>query len=425
MKALPWTPWLARVRAAESIEEMQGDRKLHYEPAFEGLRSVLLLLVIVSHGQSYLLHLDGTVLVKGFGIMPMFFVLSGFLVGSIVLTSWERTRTIGFGKYARRRITRLGAPVLLYVIVHFIVAVAIGTPLFSYGRTLGELWSDLTILTFTSNLVPSFGHQVPYDAGQMWSLGVDMQLYFLLPFVILFFLTKMNRPWAIVKAGVIVAVVVHVIRYLEFHHFYGGEEMAATTEGTIAINSVYQRPETSVDAFVIGFVLLVLWRRDLLPVQLFRRLSLPMVLLFGVIVLSIPLKGPLAYSVGYPFVLVCACVALSESLRGESRLARILGSYPLRLIGRISFTLYIWHLFVFSMVSYWLPESAGVPVRFLIGLVSLVVVSVIAWWLAERPLLRLPPVGRPTRPEWLRSRRRVDPGPAGAGEAVGSGGDPL
>lgn len=389
---------------------MGSDRRLHYEPAFEGLRSVLLLLVIVSHGQSYLLHLDGTVLVKGFGIMPMFFVLSGFLVGSIVLGNWERTHTIGFKRYAKRRITRLGAPIVLYVIVHLIVAAIIGKAMFTHGKTLGELWSDLTILTFTSNLVPSFGYQVPFDAGQMWSLGVDMQLYFVLPFVILVCLTHMKQPRTIVAAGLVVAVVVHVIRYAEFHHFYGGAEESRTALGAIAVDSVYQRPETSLDAFVIGFVFLVLWKKNLLPVRLLRQLSLPAVVVFCIVVVTIPLKGPLAYGVGYPVVLVCALVALSESLREGSLLARVLGSFPFRLVGRISFTLYVWHLFVFSMVTHWLPEGAGIFVRLVIGVVSLVAVSAIAWWIAERPLLRLPPVGRPKVPSWLRS-----PTPIGVG----------
>lgn len=411
---LPWSPWIARLRAAGSIRDGASDRRLRYEPAFEGLRSVLLLLVIVSHGQSYLLHLPGEPLVQGFGIMPAFFVLSGFLIGSIVLTTWQRTGSIGFRGYARRRLTRLGIPIALYVVVHFVIALVLHVGLSNWGTTLGELWSDFTILTFTSNLVPSFGYTVPFDAGQMWSLGVDMQLYFVLPFVILLFLKRLDRPLRIVVAGLVVAAVVHVIRFAEFHHFYGGPKVVRTWAGLNAVDSVYQRPETSLDAFVVGFVMLVLWKKDLLPTELLRRLAIPATIGFVACVVLIPLKGPFAYSFGYPIVTLFACVAVAESLRPESVFARVLGAYPLRLIGRISFSLYIWHLFVFVLVSRWLPRDASPATRFVVGTVSLIVVACAAWWIAERPLLRLPPVGVP---RFVERRRAVTE----ATEGVGSG----
>lgn len=420
MPAMPWSPWVARLRAAGSIRDTGADRHLHYEPAFEGLRSALLLLVVASHTQAYLLGAGDRVLVKGFGLMPMFFVLSGFLVGSIVLTSWERSGSIRYGPYLKRRIMRLGAPILLYVVVHLVVSALRGIPMATHGRTLGEVGSDLTVLSFTSNLVPSFGYNVPFDAGQMWSLGVDMQLYLVLPFVVLLFLTRLDRPVHIVVAGVIVAAAIHVIRFAEFHHFYGGPAAMGTWEGITAVDSVYQRPENSLDAFVIGFVILVLWRKRMLPTDLIRRLWIPATGVFILIVLTVPLKGRFAYQVGYPIVLICSCIGLAESLRPGSPMARFLGAYPLRLLGRVSFTLYVWHLFVFTLVNAWLPTSAGNVERIAVGAVTLAVVSVVAWWIAERPLLRLPPVGHPAFLD--RRRRRVarsEGSPSGPAEALG------
>lgn len=402
-----WRTWFAELRAAETIRPAEGDRQLRYEPAFEGLRSVLLTLVIASHAESYLLHFRGEPLIKGVGVMPMFFVMSGFLVGSIVLRSWERHRSIEFWTYTKRRVVRLGSPVLLYVVIHFLVALYYGDPLTSYGRTLGEIGTALTTLTFTSNLVPSFGYQLSYDAGQMWSLGVDMQLYLLLPFLVLFCLVRLDRPLHVFLMGVGTLVVVHLVRYAEFRHSYGGPEAAMTPEGTIAVNSVYQRPENSVDAFVVGFVLLVLWRKRLLPERFFGRISAPVMIGFGVVLLTVPLKGPVAYAVVIPLTVLFACVAVSEILRRGSWMSRILGSYVFRVVGRFSFTLYVWHLFVFGLVSRWLPDDAGTALRLIAGVSLLAAASIVAFWVAERPLVRLPPVGRP---DWsfLRFGDRID-----------------
>jgi len=417
--ALPWSGWVSELRSADSIRDTDTDRKLHYEPALEGLRSILLLFVVVFHAQTYLLQLGGEDLVKGFGVMSTFFMLTGFLVGSIVLGNWAKSGSIGYGKYLYRRVTRIGIPVLLYVVVHLAVAAAMGWPMFTYGRTLGELWTDLSIITFTSNLVPGFGYQVPYDAGQMWSLGVDFQLYLILPLVILFCLTRMDRPSRIVLIAAGVCVLVHIVRFFEFRHVYAGPEVASTAAGTIAINSVYQRPEASLDCFIVGFVLQVLWRKRLLPVRLFQKLSIPAVLAFLAVVFFIPVKSPLVYTIGYPIVLVVGCVLLSESLRSGSVIARALSSYPLRVIGRLSFTLYIWHLFVFMLTGELVGSSAGTAVRLAVGIPFLIVASTLAWLIAERPLVRLPPVGFPL---WVTRRTNR---PRAGGRAMGSHRDPA
>ena len=67
----------------------------------------------------------------------------------------------------------------------------------------------------------------------------------------------------------------------------------------------------------------------------------------------------------------------------------------MRLIGRISYTCYIWHLIVFINIRRWWGDSMPAVPLVALAWAVLLVVSYAAWWIAERPLMRLPPVSAP------------------------------
>ena len=84
------------------------DFKLHYNPALDGLRGVAILLVILSHSHAPLF--DGAF----FGV-DLFFVLSGYLITSLLLMENESEGRIGFWRFYRRRFYRLMPALALFL----------------------------------------------------------------------------------------------------------------------------------------------------------------------------------------------------------------------------------------------------------------------------------------------------------------------
>lgn len=380
----------------EPTGDGQDPVRLRYEPSLEGLRTMLLLAVVLAHSIDFLTP-DGWFPITGFGSLTMFFVLSGFLVAAIALGNYERTGTVEYRAYMIRRIQRLGAPLLLFAVVSFLVGWAQGVRMTTRpgGHMLGLVENTLTLVTFTNNLVPSFGYNQQFDSVPMWSLGVDMQVYLVLPLLIALVIRRTRRILPMIWILGAMIVILQFTRYAEFRHAYDPIAYRNSEVAKIPVAAVYQRPENSFDAFLIGVILCLLWKTRLLPLRLFRALWAPALVVFVAGMLYLELISDAAYVFGYTVVILCSFVVVGDCLRPDSHLRRFFGLYPMRLLGRVSFTIYIWHLFVFLNMRRWIGNHFHSTTVMLLAWGALAVVSVVAWWIAERPLLRLPPVGGP------------------------------
>ena len=135
--------------------------------------------------------------------------------------------------------------------------------------------------------------------------------------------------------------------------------------------------------------------RHALPTELFRKLWIPSVLLFIAFATFVVSWSWVPYFGGYMVAALYSMVIVVESMRAGSPLARFFSSTVMRAIGRVSFTAFIWHLWVFIRVNQFLKGEIWAPLRILIAYSALAVVTFVAWYIAERPFMRLPPVRHP------------------------------
>lgn len=167
-----------------------------YIPELQGLRGVAVLAVVVYHCHP---RLEGTWLYAaslwGWAGVNLFFVLSGFLITSILLESRDKPRY--FRNFYGRRVLRIWP---VYVLV--LVVVYLNAPWF-IGPTVAEAIKDapwLAYIFFVQNL---FHLALPPAIGPTWSLAIEEQYYFLwAPTVRL-----LKRPWmlALVLAAALIA----------------------------------------------------------------------------------------------------------------------------------------------------------------------------------------------------------------------------
>jgi peptidoglycan/LPS O-acetylase OafA/YrhL len=171
--------------------EADAPESLRYRPDLDGLRAVAVGLVILGHAQ-WPWRADST----DAGVTA-FFVLSGYLITSLLVRERERHGRIRLGSFYRRRLMRLG-PALLGLVAF---AVALGL----MGALVGN-WplSVASVLLYVSNWVQAAGVPIT-PLGHTWSLSIEEQFYLLWPVVLV--LAWRRALWFALAAGAVTLVV--------------------------------------------------------------------------------------------------------------------------------------------------------------------------------------------------------------------------
>src|SRR5690348_1015134 len=149
-------------------------------PSLDGIRAVSILMVLYGHltgTRGFPNQVDGTwgnALgdIAHLGVL-VFFVISGFLITSLLMSEREKTGTISLGKFYLRRVLRI-FPAFYALIAALAIATWLG-------------WVDLGgrdfayALTYTVNYYPDH----PWQIGHLWSLSIEEQFYLLWPLTLL------------------------------------------------------------------------------------------------------------------------------------------------------------------------------------------------------------------------------------------------
>lgn len=182
----------------------------HSIASLDGLRAVSISMVLVGHtlgrsnlsGQSarYLRYLGFASHYASFGV-DVFFVISGFLITSLLLKEKETTGTISLRRFYVRR---------AYRILPASYAVTAVIALLWHNRV--QLRDVLCSLLYVQNFNPS----VSWSLGHMWSLSVEEQFYLLWPFLLNRFF---RHRYGIVIAAIVTAPLFRgACGWLGFHH---------------------------------------------------------------------------------------------------------------------------------------------------------------------------------------------------------------
>src|SRR5271154_4756056 len=159
------------------LDRRPQETKRHWA-ALDGLRAVAILTVMLYHVG---------IIPGGYLAVDLFFVLSGFLITSLLITEWDASGRVSFRNFYARRALRL-FPALGCVIV---ASVLIGVILTTTGGPIARADVHATleaipwVLGFAGNWVRAFDSQALVGSlgalGQTWSLAVEEQFYLLWP----------------------------------------------------------------------------------------------------------------------------------------------------------------------------------------------------------------------------------------------------
>lgn len=297
-----------------------------YVPALDGVRAVAVSLVIAA-------HLGIRPLEGGVVGVHIFFVLSGFLITSLLLKEQQRNGRIALATFYLRRAFRL-LPGLLLVVVATDLVLAVDRDNPVSGVTLG---STLPVLLYYANWVWAV-HGVDGTLGwfgHMWSLAVEEQFYFLWPPIVVLIWRRHLSTRVLLGLLVAAALTSSALRHWALRHTVGG---------------FFATPMVA-EMLIWGIVFAVARARGLLDDLVLRRLRLPCL---TVVLAYVALAPTAVYAridgsgVALSLAAVSSAVVIASlTMRTEpGALDRILAWRPLVFIGRISYSMYLWHILV-------------------------------------------------------------------------------
>jgi peptidoglycan/LPS O-acetylase OafA/YrhL len=171
-----------------TAERDQGPR-LNYVPGLDGIRALAVLAVIA-------VHQEFTWLPGGFYGVDAFFVLSGFLITSLLVTEWRGSGTIALGRFWARRARRL-LPALYVLVIGLGLAAAFWPALLKAPPLMGNA---LATLFYAGNWYQVAAHSSYFSTTtgaspllHTWSLAIEEQFYLVWPLVVLAVLRGRRR----------------------------------------------------------------------------------------------------------------------------------------------------------------------------------------------------------------------------------------
>jgi peptidoglycan/LPS O-acetylase OafA/YrhL len=315
--------------------------------------------------------------------VDLFFVLSGFLIGSQVLRPIAAGGSLDLGDFYRRRAYRI-LPVFFVVFGLYVFWPA-------WRETPGmQPWWQFP--TFTFNLL--FDHPDNYAFSHVWSLCVEEHFYLLFPFIALLMLRKPSARRFGILCGAIVLGGMVLRAWLWLHYYQPANIADSDKAGPVFVRYLYYPTYSRLDGLLAGVVLAacnVFRPAWMARVQRHgnRVLLLGLALLAASIVLFTWRLSLIASIIGYPLLSLALMMVVAAASGGTSWLARfrVPGAGWL---AAISYSLYLSHKGVMHLTQHVWGERLQQHGLVLFGVYAVAILAggAALHYLVERPCLR-------------------------------------
>ncbi|WP_157763784.1 acyltransferase family protein [Paraburkholderia aromaticivorans] len=348
----------------------------------DGLRALSVIAVFLAH--------TGLAGVVGGGYVgvDVFFVLSGYLITSLLVAEHSRTGRIDLPAFYWRRARRLYPALSL-----MLVGVTAYCLIFPVSLRVG--WEVLPAFFYVMNWVRALGIYDAHLTGHAWTLAVEEQFYLIWPLILLGVLKLWPRRVSIGIALLVLTVI-------------GWRSYLMSLDLPMA--RIYCGFDTHSDGLLIGALLATAPRRwaycagKLWPAAA----AYLAFVMFSETGIEFSLRA-----VGYPLTSLAAALIIAKVVTQQrSALVRALNVGPLAGFGRVSYGFYLWHYVVLQSMLYGGYETMGaffgefshpriamVSITFVIS----TALTLFSWFVIEKPAMRL-------RLPWRRSAARARAG---------------
>lgn len=343
-----------------------------YIPSLDGIRAVAFLIVFLSHAG--LDYVPG-----GFGV-TVFFFLSGYLITTLLRQEFERHHAISFRKFYLRRVLRIFPPMYIALLVGSLAAV---WGLTSRAFHWQAFWYQALHLTnyYQAWIAPP---DVPRGLGIMWSLAVEEHFYAFFPLLYVLLLRYSSRTQATVMIGLCLLVLLWRVQLVCVYHV---TEIAGTD------TRIFKCTDTRIDSILFGCAMAIYHNPVLDPVISMRRRTKLLLLavaggllLFSFAYRSDVFRNTLRYTLQGIALFPVFYLAVIDA---ESPLFRWLNYSWVAFLGRLTYSLYLFHhIFLRTLEHCWPEWYPSLTAAVIAGLLSLGVSLALYHWI-EQPLARV------------------------------------
>jgi peptidoglycan/LPS O-acetylase OafA/YrhL len=316
-------------------------RDMPYMAGVDGLRAISVLAVLAYHGG--LSWAPG-----GFLGVEVFFVISGYLITSLLVAEHRRDGHISLAKFWGRRARRL-LPALYALLIAVVIAAFVAAP-----DALKRMRLDVpAAMAYVSNWAQIIHHDSYFtQAGRppllshLWSLAVEEQFYLFIPVLAFLLLPRLRRGAlsALAAAGGIGSAVLMAVLY---------------HPGTPDPSHLYLATDTRLSGLLLGVALGLVWAPWRVRYSARRAAPsaawvLDLVGLAGLLILGwafwrVNEFDAFVYRGGFVVVDVATLAVIVALVHPAARFGSLLGLPPLRWLGRRSYGIYLWHWPVFQL----------------------------------------------------------------------------
>ncbi len=382
--------------------------RLGYQPALDGVRAIAIAIVVLFHYPWGDTSFRGNPMHGGFLGVDAFFVLSGFLITTLLLQEYTTRTRVSMRRFYARRVLRLlpafGVLFVIALVLHFTLAHDNG------ARPQGPALVGMVF--YVANWFDIYRNGALGVVSHTWSLSIEEQFYLLWPVILVFMLRRRLRlaTIAIVAAtGMLGAAAwrawywnVHIraghASFLDYYLTLTGRPLTGSAQSLShrinVWNRLYFGSDTRADVLLAGCVTAIVLFQLLprLSARACTRLSVASgfgLLAFGIIVWQavvvesgwLPVWGFLALELSVSLAIAGLVAA------PRAPLARVLALPPLAWLGRRSYAVYLFHTLVFEYCSRRHVHLAP-PLSLIFQLVLVLLAAELSYRLVEAPMLR-------------------------------------
>lgn len=334
----------------------QTSLSFSYQPALDGLRAIAVLLVMFTHCET------GFAINGNIGV-DVFFVLSGFLITILLMDEFQGSGNVSLrGFYIRRTFRIFPALYLL------LAAITLFTLLFRQTEDLLPGMREIAASAlYINNIAWSWGWDKDIFLGHTWSLACEEQFYLIWPWILLIFL-RLRRT------GLLTGIAAMIIASIIIGKISGslpelGRSLLQESILSGCIAAWFFISGFRIHSGFSAIILLLILAIGLIPVDSFTRIS---------------------ESGGKSLIgMLTAILIISLLSHPENMTSRLLSLRPLRYTGKISYSLYLWHVPVFRLFKY--HSSLAPWMTILLQFAVTMLVASLSWIILEK---RLTAIGR-------------------------------
>lgn len=343
-----------------------SQKKIIYQPEVDGLRAISVLTVVIFH--AFPKFMPG-----GFIGVDVFFVISGYLITSIILQDCGRKRW-DYINFYERRILRLFPALIIVLLASYVVG---WNTLFAnefkiFGKHLlasAGFFSNYTYWLESGYFDTAAERKILLN---LWSLAVEQQFYILWP-ILLIFLIKIKK----LKSGIIAITLISF--FVNIYYLF--------QDYSFLYFSVFTRLWEMTAGGYLGYREYLHKNKDN-DLECYSGNAMGVVTLGALFACSLFYTGKMAYPGFWGVVPVVSAIYLIKYAKKFLLLNKILTWKPLVYVGLISYPLYLWHWPLLSYLNYLDSNSDLLMHRFL-ALFSSFVLAGITYEIIEKPIKKL------------------------------------